>query len=300
MGLFSQPSDPSPQAEATGPAPAQGEPEAEPDAPAPAPPAPAPAPQPEVCGPDAVGPCLECEITSETVMTQPADRARRDIGVGERVRLTFSLGNANWRITSGRGTLSSNAGATVVYRAPNTAQPVTISATGGGCTNSITLSIIAPTDVRMTRIATLHETNTHKIGMSTRIFFLPDTVNFHRVEYLEDEVNNRATGVYSCINGTGHFPATTPFPGTTRVVAGFGTRIDANDEIRSGFCNFGATRGDGEVAWRIPWRYRVRGGSTFRRFATIRQVCTSAAAGQLRARKARASARANFSQAGTW
>jgi len=138
--------------------------------------------------------------------------------------------------------------------------------------------------------------------MNTRIYFLPDTVNFHRVEYLEDEINCTATGVYSCGNNTGHFPATTPFPGTTRVTPGRGTRIDADDHIRSPWCNWGRVQGDGRVTWRIPWRYRVRGRQTFRRFATVRQLITSTAAGALRARKARATARANFGDAatGTW
>jgi hypothetical protein len=299
------PSDPLPWAEATGhtPPPEEG---AESVAADPLPPTPAPA----VCGPDVVAPCVVCKITSETIMTQPLDRARTDIGVGERVTLTFSLGNATW--TASAGSLSSATGASVVFTAPGTAQAVTITATGGGCTASIAFAIIAPSDVRMTRIATVHVpapgaaagAGTNRIGMDTRIFVLPDTVNFHRVEYLEDEVNNVATGVYACATGTGHFPAVTPFPGTTRVVPRFGTRIDANDSVRSPWCNFGSAQGDGRVTWLIPWRYRVRGRTTYHKFATIPQVCTSAlaGAGALRARKARATARANFAGAptGVW
>jgi hypothetical protein len=288
MSFGSNPGDPLPYAEATGQAPADGgsDPES--------------APPPAVSAPGAVSPCVQCTIASETVMTQPDDRARRNIGVGERVRLTFSLGNANWTITAGHGALSSASGTTVVLTAPGVAQSVTVSATGGGCTATIDFSIIAPNDVRMTRIDTLHQQNTHKIGMHTRIFFLPDTVNFHRVEYLEDEVMCTATGIWTCINNTGHGPATTPFPGTTRVVAGYGTRIGANDMVRSGWCNGGTTQADGRISWPIPWKYRVQGLTTYHPIRTVTQVCTSNAAGQLRANKAHASASATFAGAGTW
>ena len=87
MSFGSNPGDPLPYAEATGNAPSDGGSDAE------------SAPAPAVSAPGAVAPCVQCTITSETIMTQPADRARLNIGVGERVRLTFSLGNANWTIT---------------------------------------------------------------------------------------------------------------------------------------------------------------------------------------------------------
>jgi hypothetical protein len=253
-----------------------------------------------ICQPtDTVG-CVQCEITSETVMTQPPDRARRNIGVGERVRLTFSLGEANWEVTRGHGALSSSTGTMIVYRAPPTAQDVTVTATGGGCTAVIDLTIVAPTRVRLTLIQVLHERHTNKIGMNARIYFGPDTVNFHRVEYMEDDVNSTASGVYGCNNNTPHFPALAPHPATTRVVADLGTRIDADDEVTSGFCNFGRNMGDGQIRWNIPWKYRVQGASQYHRIQVVPQICTSAADGTLRARKAGATARANYGDPGTW
>lgn len=282
-----RPSDPLPWAEATGhrvPSDeAGGGGEAEPGTGSAAPSAP---PGPGVCAPGGAAPCVTCEITSETVMAQPADRARRIVGVGERVRLTFSLGNANW--TSSGGRLSSNAGTTVVFTAPATPEQVTFTATGGGCTANFSLEVIAPNDVRMRRVDVLHMTNSPSIGMHTQIFFLPDTVNFHRTEFDELEIGATADGVFACKNHGGHSPNPNPLPATATVRAGFGTRIDARDQIWSGFCNPSSTMGAGHIHFAIPWRYRVRGSGAFHRFSTVHQRHSSTAAGALRASKAQA------------
>lgn len=253
-----------------------------------------------VCAPGGSAPCVTCRITSETVMTEPANRARTDLGIGERVNLTFSLGNANWTITAGQGSLSSPTGASVVYTAPPTAQQITISATGGGCTAVINFNVIAPNRVRMRVDEVLHNANTTKIGMWTRVFFLPDTVNFHRVQYIEDEQMCTANGVYACNNNTGHFPNPSPLSATTHVVAGFGTRMRF-DQVRSGFCAGGTTQADGRITFRgIPTKCRVRGTVPWLLVERVRQQCTSAAAGAgpLRARKAGAVAGRNFGSPG--
>lgn len=219
-------------------------------------------------------------------MSQPADRARRVLGVGERVRLTFSLGNAAWNVTAGDGRLSSAAGASVVLRAPETPQTITVNAVGGGCSAEITFNVIAPSEVRMSRLDVMHIRNSHSSGMHTRIFFLPDTVNFHRVEWREDEIGCRATGVYACQNGQGHFPNPNPLGATSQVSPGRGTRMDATDSIWSGWCAPRSTMGVGRKTFRIPWRYRVEGASAFHSFDTVNQVHTSSATGILRSTKA--------------
>src|SRR5437016_4289373 len=96
MSFGSNPADPSPWAEATGHAPVGDESSGGPEPESPPPGAPPPVAT-AVCAPGSAAPCVTCQITSETAMTEPADRARRNLGVGERVKLTFSLGNANWR-----------------------------------------------------------------------------------------------------------------------------------------------------------------------------------------------------------
>ena len=255
---------------------------------------------PGVCSPDSGCPCSHAQITSETIMTEPPDRTRTTVGVGERTTLTYSLGDATWTCSAGDRYLSSTSGASVVFRAtplPNAS--VTITATGGGCSATITFTVIPPNQVRMLPYERLHQQNTHKVGMHTNIFFKPDTVNFHRVEYLEDEVMCNANGVYACINNTGHGPNANPLPATTHVAHGYGTQIDAFDEIKSGYCNFGTTQGDGHIQWDIPWRYRVRGYTDYHRFDLVHQICTSATSGRLTASKAGGSVWIMFADPGT-
>lgn len=281
------------------PAPPAAQPATEPAAPGasgsgPETPGASPAP---ITPPEPVAPCVTCEITSETVMTQPPDRARTDIGVGERVRVTFSLGEANWTL-AGEGFLSSPTGQTIVYRAPGTAQTVTLTATGGGCTATKTFSIIAPTAVKMRRRDTLHRQNAVLIGMHTDIFVEPDTVNFHAIEIRETDVGLSASGVFASLAGRGHINNPPSGVGsavgaTATVRAGFGTKIDGIDNIILGFLSSPPVAAVGRAEWTIPWHYALRGG-TFRRFETVHQVHSCTAAGALRASKARAVATANF------
>jgi hypothetical protein len=59
------------------------------------------------------------KITSVTVARKPANRDRTTVGVGEQVTLTFSDGDAIWRISSkgGDGRPPSTSGSSVMYRA---------------------------------------------------------------------------------------------------------------------------------------------------------------------------------------
>jgi hypothetical protein len=120
------------------------------------------------------------------------------------------------------------------------------------------------------------------------------------VEYLEEEAYATASGVYGCNNHTPHFPNRNPRPGTTTVVHGLGTRIDADDEATSGFCNYGRSMGDGQIRWDIEWKYRVQGTTNYHRIQVVPQICTSEADGSLQARKAGATARAEYGDRGTW
>ncbi len=258
-----------------------------------------------VPAPGAATPCVTCQITSETIMTQPSNRARTDIGVGERVRVTFSLGEANWTL-AGQGHLSSNTGATIVYRAPSTAETVTLTATGGGCTASITFNIIAPTGVKMRRRDTLHRVNCVLIGMHTDIFIAPDTVNFHAIDIRELDSALAASGVFAPNAGRGHISGVVPPGGpggaasaTPAVRPGFGTKIDGIDTIILGFLSAppaGPAAAAGRGVWTIPWEYALHGG-TFRHFTTLHQIQTCTAAGVLAASKAGALATANVTSA---
>lgn len=260
-------------------------------------PASVPAPPP-VAAPDAVVTCpCDCSdaaITSEMVMVEPADRARVRMAVGERVRVTYSKGAAEWT-QAGDGELSSTSGVTVTYTAPKVAGSVTLTATGSGCSATITFTIVAPTGVRMVKKFTSaarvqHTVNMPDVGMFTNIFLTPNDVNFHRVKWIELEINFSATGVYLCNRpgGNGHFPNANPLGMTTHVQDRVGTAAAAFDHIYSGHCGSAwAAPQTGTMLYPIPWRWRVGDAGAFHSLTTVNQrfnvdavgVCTGTKAG---------------------
>ena len=113
------------------------------------------------------------------VMTEPPNQARTRMGVGERVRLTYSLGAADWSTPDG-GDLSATNGQTITYTAPNRAATVVITATGGGCSASILLTVVEPNAVHQikkfdspTRVQ--HTAGMPDVGMYTNIFLARTT-----------------------------------------------------------------------------------------------------------------------------
>ncbi len=151
-----------------------------------------------------------CTITSETVATSPADRARKRIAVGEEVKLTVSPGPATWAITSGGGTLSPSSGShtTVTYTAGDTAGSVTITATpstGGSCT--ITLTVVAPATWTMKRKSGTnlkHSAGRPDCGWKGIVYVHPDDVNFYNIEIREKDSQAVADGSYSVFNDVWH------------------------------------------------------------------------------------------------
>jgi hypothetical protein len=260
-----------------------------------APPPPPPPPPPET-------------ITSQTAETQPANRARTDIGVGEDVTLTHAPGAAAWSVApAGAGTFSVANGPTTIYTAPDTAQPVTI--TGG--TATIVFNIIAPTSVTQQRTAgtgVKHSANFPDSGIALTTFLGPDTVNFSRVRWREMDVVGVATpGAYACNPfRTGHCGAGgggNPCPDnplSATVVAGLGTQdLPPPDCAYSGHCGGAPPFAPGSVSLNIPYEYRV-GAGVFRQFTTVAQVHTLAAdASTLTTTKAGASGTTTVATAAT-
>jgi hypothetical protein len=98
-------------------------------------------------------------ITSQTVATSPANRARTRIAVGEEVELTVSPDPATWAITGGTGTLTPNSGsvAKVTFTADDAAGSVTIKATAPSGDASITFTVVAPSGWTMVRKPTRNQ-----------------------------------------------------------------------------------------------------------------------------------------------
>jgi hypothetical protein len=234
-------------------------------------------------------PCVTCTITSQTVATQPANRARTKIGVGEEVSCTFSLGSATWSLAGG-GTLSSTSGATVTYTAGDTGGSATLTATGSGCTSTITFTIVAPSSVHMDRISAVQHTKLWPdVGMRTTPFVGPDDVSFYNIQYREVDVPMQGGGVYSCHIGASHDPHPATLSASTTVTAGKGTQMNASDHVYSGACAVAPANPTGFELFPIPYEYKVGSGS-FHNFATVDQRVSCVATGALQATKASAQA----------
>lgn len=245
--------------------------------------------------PPAVTPCSKpptCTITSQTIATAPANRARTKIGAGEEVDLTFSLGSATWTPPSsgsllpyGGGSLSSTSGPKVTYTAPERADSVTISATGSGCTASITFTVVEPSGARRKQkpgTNLKHDVDRPSIGIKTDLYVLPDDVCFYNIEYRELEATAVTSGVYdhAPLKGAGHLPNPNFLPFTKTVEAGLGTKVNSDgDQAFSGDPGTDAPFAPGSVSLDIPYVFRVAGGPE-KKFDTVQQIHTLAADGK--------------------
>jgi hypothetical protein len=239
--------------------------------------------------------CPKCKITSKTVAPQPANRARKKIGVGEEVTLTFSLGSATWTTTSGE--LLANTGPTVNFKAGDVAGKATVTAKGSGCTASIRFKVVAPKTVHMDRISDVeHYVNYATVGMRTQPYIGPDDVSFYNIKYHEVDVPATATGVYACQNGKGHDAHPATLNATTTVTKKKGTMMNANDHVYSGHCGLPPKKPKGTEHFGIPYEYRV-GTKPFHRFATVAQDVSCAPNGALKATKAGAVAKTTIKSA---
>jgi len=257
-----------------------------------------PADAPVTCGPNAITPCpcAGAVVTSQTVMQEPPDRARTRIAVGERVELTYSLGTAAWAPAD---RLSAANGVSVTFTAPDSAGSVTLTATGGGCSASITLTIVEPDAVHMIKrfsnpVRVGHIQNTLSMVFTTNVFVAPTDVNFHRIQILELEAFATASGVLATSAGLGHNPNANGTGFTTHVQAGMGTFLAAHDTV--GFRNptpWSAPQ-TGDMLIAIPWRWRVGGAGAFKRLRTVNQRFNVSAAGLITGTKAGARASVHF------
>ncbi len=217
----------------------------------------------------------EGTINSETVAISPGVRTRTTIGVGEEVTLTYSEGVALWTTTG--GTLSSSSGSSITLTAPDTAQSVTVRGGGAGVATK-NFTVIEPATVNMDRepgTGIRHTKDMPDIGIQTRPFLSPDTVNFYNTTVHEIDLPGVPTspGVYSCNPfSSGHCGGPCGDASASNVVvANKGTKIDGVDTVYSGFCpSFSAPFTPGSLTLRIPWEYKV-GSGPYHQFDTVIQ-----------------------------
>ena len=195
--------------------------------------------------------------------------------MGETVNLTHPPGSTSWTTTSGQ--LSATTGVQIQFTAPDIGQSVKVTAG----TSTIAFSVIPPSSVYMSRYlgtGIKHTQNRPDSGIQTRLYLLPDNVNFFNVQIREVDVPGVGTGVYSPFNGVSHSPHPATIPLNNIVVPSKGTQVNGKDTVYSGDPMTPAPFAPGAIAFAIPYEYKVGSGS-FHRFATVTQTSTLASDG---------------------
>ena len=253
------------------------------------------APQPNGSPVPTPSPTPSATITSETVATQPANRARLDLGVAEPVTLTFSGASAHWTNASGQGKLSSTSGKTVTYTAPITAASgVTIEAqdTVTHATATITFNVLAPTQPLFEVVPASQATpppapsDFHHVqgypgvGFYANVYLQPDTVSFEYIKVRERDAQFTATGYYSWQNNLWHLTGTSspllnpPWTDVRSFVSGKGGLLKLTDDVWSG-AQPSTTFPPGYIKALIPWEYTSVANPSLGpyNFATVTQIC---------------------------
>jgi hypothetical protein len=210
--------------------------------------------------------CKTCTITSETVVTAPANRARTTIGVGEEVNLTCSNSSVGWSVTG--DAVLNGGGASATLQAGSTAGAVVVTATGPTCTCSITFNVITPSDPLMQPAPGYdlkHHSGRPDCGYYGEFYLPPDTVSFKNLEVREKNSKCVAEGFYIKFNNITHQPAGQTESGWFTMndcVSGKGTPANLDDTIYSGDPGgAGPPFEAGTMTFPIVWEYRVRGGA---------------------------------------
>ncbi len=244
-------------------------------------------------------PCAGASISSETVATSPANRARTRIGVGEEVTLTYSLGSATWTIASGAGTLSPSSGAQTTFTATDVAGSVTVSATGAGCTATIALTVVAPSGWSMRRKTGTnlkHINGRPSCGWKGIKYLHPNDVNFYNLETRELDSKAVATGCYNPSHHDkyhGNYPPPERAGPWITIVShtdAGGSGYGGTDTVYSGYPPTGATGTappftTGDYYWPIVQQWQVVGLATVHSFPTVRQEHEIFADGKCESRK---------------
>jgi hypothetical protein len=240
-------------------------------------PGPSPGPSPS--------PTPSASITSETYATEPADRSRLTIGVGEPVKLTFSGADANWTISGGAGKLDSKTGKVVLYTASITKATETITAvdTKTSAKATITFDVIRPSGLLFERVPGTgndpepdyyHHKDWPDIGFAAEVYLQPDTVSFQYISVREHDADYSATGYYGWENGLSHGATAEP-EDVMSLVSGKGWLLEHHDSIWSGR-KTGRAFTPGHETVVIPWEYTKAGSGktgTFYYFAQVVQDC---------------------------
>lgn len=237
------------------------------------------------------------KIETTTFATEPTDRTRKVIAVGEPVQLKVtptSLAPVQWSVLNGNGTLSSTNSNPTVFTAPdNAATENTILRANlqvGRC--DVTFQIMEPQRLVYDNLCPMgpvtegcqlcqpadQDIPGANSGLSNSMislfykadfYILPDTVNFGKIELFEGSASSVDIGVFTNYPGI-HSP-NGPTPPSVHVVSGKGTHAGV-DRIGCGPFLFPFAE-SGTATFAIDDLYQVPTVSTnIYRFATVEQL----------------------------
>jgi hypothetical protein len=226
-------------------------------------------------------------IVTRTVAISPANRQRKEIGVGEAVVLSVQPSpktSLSWSIAgegnSGPGTLSAETGNPVTFAAPERASHTTVTVTMGDTMLTVEFNVIEPNGAFIEQepgSLVSHERGIPSVGFCGAIFVTPANVSFRNVEIFEGDAVATATNYFAYENEQLHDPTDRWVP----MYAHFdGKGSLFGIDLIHGDADNHAPYEAGQFTWRIPWFFRVAGGEK-KQFATMEHVKTIDSKGSL-------------------
>lgn len=151
-------------------------------------------------------PSPKIKLTSETVLTLPANRKRKAIGVGESVIITSNI-DVDWQVSNNLIIIDSSDSRQLEITALDNAGIVTITAQNKNNTKqtaNMVFSIVQPTDVSYSQQfypntkepMLYHPKNGYEGGVGIKITLLPTTVNFGNLNFGEVDSAGVMSGVF--------------------------------------------------------------------------------------------------------
>jgi len=238
------------------------------------------------------------KLKSQTVATAPTDRARKKLGVGEKVTMTLeptSLTPLTWSKT-GQGTLSATTGNNVTFTAHDRSSTPTVKVTYAGNDYTVAFNVVEPSGLMIeqkTGSGIRHTSGAVSCGFIGSLYVQPDDVSFKSISIQEGAANATATGYLLVKNGEPH--AVGPWLTIGNTITGKGSKANAIDTISSADYTW-TPYANGTFTWLIPWSYRV-GAGAIKQFTTVTHQEITDSTGKLTISKGGTSKSANLNDA---
>ncbi len=220
--------------------------------------------------------CMAIKLVNRTIATEPDNRFRTTIGVGELVRLFFEppvIEDAVWSV-SGGGNLSATNGSVVDFEAPDVRSTNTITAATAELNWSIILNVIEPSltvfenlEAAASGCPNPPSINYIYLTYHANVYLQPDTVNFSMVRSYESEAAPTKTGYFVDNPATRNHDPNGPHQFADLVVTGKGTKMATYDVI--GYAAGPPPFTNGTLSYDIDWLYDTGAGGELHGFDTV-------------------------------